>query len=67
MTQLHLNEARELVVATNTHEANKYIELGWRLLCVAPGQDETKYPLTHYSLGWFGENAPDYPYRGDVI
>ncbi|EOG5640809.1 hypothetical protein ACLE23_004725 [Pseudomonas aeruginosa] len=32
-------------------EVNKALKAGWKLIGVAPGQDETKFPITKYTLG----------------
>ncbi len=42
----------------NTKRANELIALGWTLIETASGTDESGYPLTTYSLAWFGDGEP---------
>jgi hypothetical protein len=58
MSNGELMNARAVIVLLNASSTNKYLALGWKLITTASGQDEEGYPITKYSLGWFGQGDP---------
>lgn len=58
MAIIDLTKAKAVRGASDARRANELIELGWTLIDTAPGKDESGYPLTTYSLAWFGDGAP---------
>lgn len=46
----------------NHTDANKYLKVGWKLICTAGGMwPESQQPYIKYSLGWDAEAEPIIP------
>lgn len=58
MATVDLTKAKAVRVASDARRANELIALGWTLIDTASGKDESGYPLTTYSLAWFGDGEP---------
>lgn len=49
----YLTTMQEVVETTHKDEVNKHLQLGWKLLAVAPGTwQDTNEAHVRYSLGW---------------
>lgn len=58
MATVDLTKAKAVRGASDAKRANELIALGWTLIDTASGKDESGYPLTTYSLAWFGDGEP---------
>ena len=46
-----LGDCKRLRNTFELDEVNKALAAGWTLVAVAPDQDETKFPITKYTVG----------------
>lgn len=61
MATVDLTRAKEVVARFDASDVNRYLQAGWTLIDTASGKDESGYPLTKYSLAWFGDVTPNHP------
>lgn len=47
-----IGDVRQTTVLKTVNEA---LKAGWKLIAIANGQDDERYPLTVFTLGWPGE------------
>ena len=58
MATVDLTQVKKVVVASDAKGTSDLLEKGWRLIDTASGVDESGYPITKYSLGWFEDTDP---------
>lgn len=58
MATIDLTKAKAVRGASDARRTNELIEQGWTLIETASGKDESGYPLTTYTLAWFGDGEP---------
>jgi hypothetical protein len=59
-----LYNAKKLEEIKNKEEANRYLELGWKLLKIAEERETDEggyYNAVIYCVGWFSSEEPKYP------
>lgn len=58
---MELSEIKEVRETTAADEVNRFVALGWRVLAVSDGRDESGWPLVKYSLAWTGQGKGPVP------
>ena len=52
---------KKIVVKHHSEAVNRYLEGGWKVICVTSGREDDGHPLVRYDLAWFGDDAPFEP------